>query len=356
MFERLRDGWDGVDLVARLDEISGAWMFIGVHSTVLGPAMGGTRMKPYPSPDEGAADAIRLSEAMTVKQAAADLPFGGGKAVLSVTEIPPRGSPERRELLLRYADLVESLGGSYVTAADMNTGPLDMDVIGERTTHVLGRSRERGGSGDPGEGTATGVFHGIRATVGRVFSDADLSNRSIVVQGVGSVGGRLCRRLVDAGAHVTVADADARRAEAIAEETGAELVDLDSVYDVECDVFAPCATGGVISEATVPRLRCRIVAGAANNQLAQPQDAARLRDAGIVYAPDFVINGGGVIHLAGYETFGWDENRVEQRLVGIGATLHRIYDAAESEGITTAEAAQRLARRRIEVAAEGLMT
>ena len=191
MFEDLLRDWDGEEVAVRFDAPTDTWMLIGVHSTVLGPAMGGTRMKVYAAPEEALADVLRLSGAMTFKQAAADLPYGGGKAVLAVPAIPDRGSRERRELLLRYAALVDSLHGTYVTAADMNTGPPEMDVIGERTSHVLGRSPAAGGSGDPAAGTAVGVFHGIRASCLHAFGSPDLDGRSILVQGVGSVGGRL---------------------------------------------------------------------------------------------------------------------------------------------------------------------
>lgn len=339
--------WDGEEAVVRFDEPSGAWMFVGVHSTVLGPAMGGTRLKAYPAPADALTDVLRLSGAMTLKQAAADLPYGGGKAVIAVPEVPAPGAPERATFLRRYADVVDALGGTYVTAADMNTGQADMDVVGERTRHVLGRSRERGGSGDPAPGTAVGVFHGITAAVLHAYGSSDLGGRSILVQGVGAVGGRLAELLAEVGATLSVSDVDPARARATAERVGATVVDPDQVVGTACDVYAPCATGGVLSAATIPGLRCRVVAGAANNQLAVPEDAAALREAGIVYAPDYVINAGGVIHLAGYETFGWDEAAVAARLAGIGQTLADVFAQAERDGITTAEAADRLARARL---------
>jgi glutamate dehydrogenase/leucine dehydrogenase len=189
-FDELLATWDGEEVVLHRDQPTDSWMVIGVHSTVLGPAMGGTRMTSYPTPSDAVDDVLRLSDAMTWKQALADVPFGGGKAVVAVREVPGRGTPERRALLLRYAELVDSLHGTYVTAADMNTGEDDMDTIGERTTHVLGRSRERGGSGDPGAATALGVFHGIESTVRTVDGSDDLAGRSVLVQGLGSVGAR----------------------------------------------------------------------------------------------------------------------------------------------------------------------
>ena len=347
MFEERLQGWGGEELVVRYDEPTSTWMFVAVHSTALGPAMGGTRMKPYPSPDDAVGDALRLSQAMSMKQAAAGLPYGGGKAVLAVPAVPDRGSPERAAIIGRYAELVDSLHGTYVTAADMNTGPADMDVIGERTPHVLGRSQGNGGAGDPGEGTAIGVFHAIRATCRHAFGTDDLSARTVIVQGAGSVGARLVAELLDVGAKVMAADVDAARVAA----TGAIPIDADAVLTTPCDVLAPCATGGVLSEQTIPELACHAVAGAANNQLATPEDAARLAARDILYAPDYVANAGGVIWLAGYETLGWDDAQMRARLAGIEQTLEDVFASAADAGITTAQAADRIALERIAAAA-----
>ncbi len=349
MFEELLGSWDGEEVLLRRDAPTSSWMFVGVHSTVRGPAMGGTRLTSYARPDEALDDVLRLSGAMTLKQAAADLPFGGGKAVIAVPEVPGPGTDERRALLLRYAELVDSLHGTYVTAADMNTGEADMDTIGERTNHVLGRSRASGGAGDPGTGTALGVFHGIEAAVRHFFGPHGLDGRSVLVQGLGSVGARLARHLHDAGATLLVADLDAPRAAAIADEIGAKVVRAEDVIGTECDVFSPCATGRILTEETIPHLRCRIVAGAANNQLGTAEDGERLREAGILFAPDFVVNAGGVIHLAGYETLGWDEQTMARRLEGIGHTLLEVFEAAERDAVSPAAAADRLARSRLAV-------
>jgi leucine dehydrogenase len=346
-FDDLLADWDGEEVVVRFDGATQTWMFIGVHSTVLGPGMGGTRMKTYAEPADGLRDVLRLSRAMTFKQAAADLPYGGGKAVLAVPSVPPPGSTARHEVLLRYAALVDSLHGTYVTAADMNTGAPDMDVIGERTTHVLGRSRDRGGAGDPAPGTALGVFHGIRSAWRHASGSADLDGVVVLVQGVGSVGDRLADHLADAGATVLVADVDAGRAEKTAERVDGVVVEADSVIETACDVFAPCAAGAVLTPETIPRLACRVVAGAANNQLGREEDAVLLAQRDILYAPDYVINAGGVIHLAGYETLGWDEAMMRARLAGIGETLAGIFETADADGITTAEAADRLALARL---------
>ncbi len=291
-------------------------------------------------------DALRLSQAMSMKQAAAGLPYGGGKAVLAVPAVPARGSEERRSLLLAYAALVESLGGTYVTAADMNTGPADMDVIAEVTSNVLGRSPSNGGAGDPGEGTAIGVFHAIRATCRHVFGTDDLSGRTVLVQGAGSVGARLIQELREAGAWVLAADVDPERVA----RTGVEPVAAEEALTTPCDVLSPCATGGVLSAETIPSLSCAAVCGAANNQLAVSADAERLAARGIVYAPDFIANAGGVIWLAGYETLGWDDAHMRARLAGIESTLDEVFKDAAASGITTGEAADRLARARIEAA------
>jgi leucine dehydrogenase len=348
VFEDLMRGWDGEEVAMRFDPSTDAWMFVGVHSTVLGPAMGGTRLKTYASPPDALADVLRLSGAMTMKQAAANLPYGGGKGVIAVPSVPPPGSDARRRLLHTYAGLVDALHGTYVTAADMNTGQDDMDVIGERTSHVLGRSAEVGGAGDPAVGTALGVFHAVVASCRTAFGSAELGNRSVLIQGCGAVGDRLAGHLADAGARVLLADLDEDRAATTAARTGGSVVGAADVIGTPCDVFAPCATGAVLSEDTIPRLRCRVVAGAANNQLATPEDALRTTRSGILYAPDYVANAGGVIWLAGYETLGWDEAQMQARLAGIGVTLEQVFAEAVRDGVTTAEAADRLAMARID--------
>jgi leucine dehydrogenase len=346
MFEELLRGWDGELVASRFDEPTGAWLFVAVHSTALGPGFGGTRMKAYPAASDALRDVLRLSEAMTRKNALAGIDFGGGKAVLAVPTIPHGAA--RRLLLERYADLVSSLGGSYVTACDMNTTTPDMDVVGERCPHVMGRSEARGGSGTSAPDTAIGVFHGIRAAVEHVFGSPELAGRSVAVQGAGAVGAPLTELLAKEGASLAIADVDEARARDLAERTGAAVRPADAIVDERCDVFAPCATGAVLSPASIPRLRCRIVAGAANNQLDTPADAARLAERGIMYAPDFVVNAGGVLHLAGYERLGWSPDEVAARLAGIGATLRRVLKVADARGVTPEEAASALAYERIE--------
>jgi len=337
-FEGLLAAWDGEHAVVRHDQESGAWMFVCVHSTALGPAGGGTRMRVYPAPAEGLADAMRLSGAMTRKMAAAGMPRGGGKAVLAVPELPA-GEPRRR-LLRRHGELVASLGGSYRTAGDMNISPADLDVVAETCPWVYGTT---GRGGNSGRGTARGALHAIRATVEHVFGSPDLAGRSVLVQGVGAVGAILARELSEAGARVLVSDVDEVRAAA----TGCETVPAEQALEAEVDVYSPCAVGGTLHAGSVPRLACRAVAGCANNQLAEDEDALRLHERGILYAPDYVVNAGGIIQLIGLEDEGWDEPRLERQLAGIGDTLRTLFAEAEAAQITPAEAAERLVRRRL---------
>jgi glutamate dehydrogenase/leucine dehydrogenase len=340
-FEELLERWDGEQAVIRYDADSGVWIFVCMHSSRLGPSAGGTRMNVYAKPADGLADAMRLSAGMTMKFAAAGLERGGGKAVLAVPRLPE--GDERRALLLRYGDLVASLRGAFLTAADVNTGAADMDVIGERTEHVFGRTPEHGGAGDPGPHTARGVYHGIRASLAHAFGSDELAGRTVLVQGAGSVGAALVRLLAAEGADVLVADVDPERAAA----AGGKPVPPDAALTTECDVYAPCALGGTLSAASVPLLRCRIVAGSANNQLAEPRVAELLREAGVLYAPDYVINVGGAVALLGLEVHGWGEHELEQALGRIGTTLTEIYERSEAEGTTTAAAADAVALARL---------
>ncbi len=342
MFEELLQEWDGEEAVIRFDRASGAWMFVCVHSTVLGPAGGGTRLRVYARPGDGLADAMRLSQAMTQKMAAAGVPRGGGKAVLAVPALPE--GEARRALLLRYGELVTSLGGTFHTAGDMNITPADLDVVAERCPWVYGTT---GRGGNSGRGTARGVLHGIRASVEHVFGSPELAGRSVLVQGVGAVGGDLARGLAQEGAEVLVSDLDTGLAARVAAEVGGAAVAAADALATACDVFSPCAAGGLLGAETIPRLRCRVVAGSANNQLAEPADAERLHAAGILYAPDYVINAGGVLQLLGLEALGWDEDELERNLAGIGGTLRELYGEAHAAQITPSAAAERLVERRL---------
>jgi leucine dehydrogenase len=338
MFEDLLQAWDGEEAVIRFDAESGAWMFVCIHSTALGPGGGGTRLRVYPTPADGLADAMRLSGAMTRKFAAADIPRGGGKAVLAVPELPTGDA--RRRLLLRYGDLVTALGGTYRTAGDMNISPADLDVVAERCPWVYGTT---GKGGNSARGTAIGTLHAIRATVEHAFGSPDLGGKRVLVQGAGSVGADLVRLLQAAGAHVLVSDVD----EARAAVTGATVVPADEVIGTECDLYSPCAVGGTLNADSIPRLRCRTVAGCANNQLAEAEDGDRLHEAGILYAPDYVVNAGGVIQLVGLEDLGWTEDELQQGLAKIGDTLRTLFRNAAETGITPAVAAEQLVAERV---------
>ncbi len=349
MFEELLQAWDGKETVIRYDADALAWIFIGIHSTQLGPAAGGTRMKAYATPADGLRDVHRLSSAMTRKLAAAGMHYGGGKAVIAVETIPNGNA--RRQLLLRYAELVDSLGGTYLTAPDVNTNEADMDIIAERTRHVFGKTVANGGAGSTAPATALGVLAGIRASLEHATGSGDLAGRTVLVQGVGDVGRRLAEHLARAGARLLVADINEAAVTAACRDLGATAVNPADALTTPCDVFAPCALGGVLSSETIPLLRCRVVCGSANNQLLRDENADLFAKHNILYAPDYVANAGGVMHGLGLEELGWTEDYLKQRLEGIGDTLREVFRIAEAEGISTERAAERLVARRLE---EGL--
>jgi leucine dehydrogenase len=321
-------------------------MFICVHSTRLGPAAGGTRMKHYPRLADALADGMRLAEAMSLKFASVQFPHGGGKAVIALpTPEIPQGE-QRRRLLREYGAFVNSLGGLYSAAPDMNTSALDMDVIGEVTPYVFCRTEAAGGSGDTAPDTAVGVLHGIRAACRYAFGSDDLSLRSILVQGAGGVGGRLIELLMEADTKVIVTDVDRQRLDALSSK-GIQVVPPDAALTTECDVLSPCAVGGILNSRSIPDLRCRVVAGGANNQLETPEDADRLRERGIVYAPDFVINAGGVLHGGGLEEQHWTREVLDEKLRGIGDAVYAILERSGRDGMSTDAAARMIALARI---------
>ena len=291
-------------------------------------------------------DALRLSRAMTYKAAVADLALGGGKGVIMTRPGEPLSARGREAVLLDFADAVQALGGSYITAEDVGTSSRDMSVISQRTRHVAGLARGRGGSGDPSPFTALGVEVAIRACCERAFSSDSLRDRSICVVGLGHVGSRVAKRCARAGAQLLVADVD-RRKRATAERLGARWVSTDEALSAEVDVLVPCALGGFLDHLTVPRLRCRVVAGAANNQLADDAIADLLAERGVLWAPDFVVNAGGLINIA-EELEAYNPALARRRVRGIGETLRQILDRAEAAAITPLAAAMELARRRLQ--------
>jgi leucine dehydrogenase len=340
----LIERWDGERVICQFDRETGAWMFVCMHTTVGGVAGGGTRMRVYETPADGLADGMRLSAAMSRKIAVAGFETGGAKAVLAVPTIPE--GDERRAFLLRYADLVASLRGAFLTGPDLNISGQDADVIRERSEYVFGTSAGVHDGVSASWATANGVLAGIEASVAFALGGG-LSGRTVLVQGLGAVGGHLIDLLAREGATVLVSDIDERRTQAAVERLGARAIAPEAALHTECDVLAPCAVGGVLDEEAVQRLRCRVVAGSANNPLAGRETAEALRTAGILYAPDFVISGGGVFHAMGMEIAGWDSAQLLERLRGIGSTLTEIYEAAAARDISTELAAEAIAAERI---------
>lgn len=324
---------------------SGLYTFVAVHSTVRGPALGGCRMWVYDDSLDALRDVLRLSRAMTYKSAVADLPLGGGKGVIMAPSAAPLASDRRTAALLDFADAVEELGGRYITAEDVGTSSRDMRVIAGRTSHVGGLPRRLGGSGDPSPFTALGVESAIRACCERVFSSPSLRGRSLCVLGLGHVGSRVAKRCALAGAKLLLSDIDDRRRR-LAGELGGRWVPPDRALEAPVDVLAPCALGGVLDDQTVPRLRCRVIAGAANNQLADDRVADLLAAAGILWAPDFVVNAGGIINIA-QELNGYRPAAAGRRVRGIADTLREIFRNADSMHATPLTAAMELARKRL---------
>jgi glutamate dehydrogenase/leucine dehydrogenase len=344
--EELLAAWDGESVSMHRDRETGTLMFICVHSTALGSAAGGTRMKHYPSPSEALRDGMRLSEAMSLKMASVRFPHGGGKAVIALpTPEIPEGDARRR-LMHEYGRFIDSLGGLYSCAPDMNTSAADMDVIAEVTPYVFCKTEAAGGSGDTAPDTAVGVLHGIRAACRYAFGSDELSQRTILVQGAGGVGGRLIELLTEAGAKVIATDIDPHRLARL-RAAGIGVVPPDAALTTECDVLAPCATGGIINARSIPLLRCRVIAGGANNQLERPSDGDLLRQRGIAYAPDFVINAGGVLHGGGLEEQHWTREVLDEHLAAIGDVIYEILQRSERDSISTEAAARRIAMARI---------
>jgi leucine dehydrogenase len=329
-------------------ERSGVHLVIAIHSTALGPALGGARLWRYRGLGDAIADALRLSEAMTDKAAAAGLELGGGKAVLCAP-LDRELTPEtRRDLMLDLGDAVESLDGRYVTAEDVGTGTADMAIVGERTSHVVGTPVDDGGSGDPSPVTARGVEAAIRACCEHRYGSPDLTGRAVTIVGLGHVGLPLAQRLATAGCQLRVSDIDEGKREAAA-QIGARWVDPESAAGTECDVFAPCALGGAINSESLDRLHCEIVCGSANNVLANDSVAKALTERGILYAPDFIANAGGLINVYG-ELHDLGRERLDELVDGIGDALRRVFGVASARSVTPLEAAKSVAEEALEAA------
>jgi leucine dehydrogenase len=326
------------------DQASGLEAIIAIHDTRLGPALGGCRFIHYASEEDALVDALRLARGMTYKAALAGLDHGGGKSVL----IKPHRRFDRTALFRAFGRFVEDLRGHYITAEDSGTSIEDMDVIRGVTKHVTGVDPSRGGSGDPSPFTALGVRRGIEACVHFAMSRSSLEGIHVAVQGVGHVGYHLCRELHEQGAKLTVADVDPLKAERAQREFGAKIAPLEDIFDVACDVFAPCALGSAINPDTVPRLHCRIVAGAANNQLAEPAMGAALMQRGIVYAPDYAINAGGLVNVA-QEVVGYDAEKSRTRTLKIYDTILEIAQRARKSMTPTDIIANKMVEERLSV-------
>jgi leucine dehydrogenase len=319
---------------------AGLKAIIAIHNTVLGPALGGTRMWPYKTEQDALNDVLRLSRGMTYKNAVAGLNIGGGKAVII-------GDPKttRREMVFRaHGRFVESLGGRYYTAEDVGTSVEDMDYVGMETQYVAGVA---GGSGEPSPVTAYGTYRGIKACARERYGSDSLRDMTIAVQGTGHVGYYLCQYLSQEGAKLIVTDIDKARVERVVKEFGAKPVTPDEIYGVEAEIFAPCALGAIVNDDTIRQFKFEIIAGAANNQLAQERHGDILHKSSILYAPDYVINAGGLINVYG-ELNNWTSDQAKRKASEIYDTLCQIFELAKQNGIPTYEAADRVAERRIE--------
>lgn len=330
-------------LVAWEDKAAGLTAVIAIHSTALGPALGGCRMWPYASLDEAVQDALRLSKAMTYKAAVAGLHLGGGKTTIL-------GDPNQDKtpaLLKSLGQFINALEGRYIGAADVGLTVKDIEAVRQETKYVTGISEGSGGSGDPSILTALGVSCGIKTCLKERFGDDSIKDRAIAIQGLGKVGSELARLLHEAGAHLIVSDLDQERLDQIAQRFGAEAVPAQKALEVFCDVLAPCALGGVIHSKSASRLKCQIVAGGANNQLAEDHQGDVLAQREILYAPDYVINAGGLISVAG-EVEGYDKEEAIKRTEAIADTLTRVFELARKEGIAPHRAANRVAEERLQ--------
>jgi leucine dehydrogenase len=342
LFTEMTDMGHEQVLFCRNDDV-GLRAIIAIHDTTLGPALGGLRLYNYGNEDDAIRDVLRLSRGMTYKAAVAGLDLGGGKAVIM-------GDPSiKSEALFRsFGRHVQSLGGRYITAEDMNTTVEDMNAISRETEWVTGAGSYQGGAGDPSPITAWGVFQGIRACLEVVYGSPDVSGRTIAIQGVGSVGYHLARYLNHEGAKLLYNDISERKLKKIKEDFGGKIIDAEEFFSTECDVLAPCAVGGILNQDTIPKVRAPIVAGGANNQLDQEErDGTMLEEAGITYAPDYVINAGGLIHVYA-ELKGFPEEKAMSDASLIFDTVKRVINKAKSLGITTTDASNQVAEERME--------
>jgi len=335
---------EGYERVAKcVDPDSGLRAVISVHDTTLGPALGGLRMWPYASWDDAIFDVLRLSRGMTYKSAVADTGLGGGKSVI----IGNPKTDKSEKLFTAMGRFVDSFEGKYITAEDVGTSVEDMIQVRKGTTRVTGLPREMGSSGDPSPWTALGVFRGMKACLEEVYGDASFKGRTVAIQGCGHVGLFLARHLAEAGAKLILADIAPERAKAVAQETGGQVGDPASILSTKCDILAPCALGAVVNDETLPDFHTKIIAGAANNVLLREEHGQRLKEAGVLYAPDYVINAGGIINVSIEVEGEYNEDRARVKVENIYHALKRVFEISSEQNISTNEASNHVAEERL---------
>lgn len=339
---RIMEQDDYEEVVFCQDRESGLRAIIAIHDTTLGPALGGTRMWNYATEEEALVDALRLAKGMTYKNAAAGLPLGGGKTVI----IGDSKTGKNEAMFRAFGRFVQGLNGRYITAEDVGTTVADMEIVSRETDYVAGLDLDHGSSGDPSPATAYGVYCGMKAAAREDLGTDSLEGLTIAVQGIGHVGYYLCRHLKKEGARLIASDLDREALRKAEEEFGAQPVSPDEIYDVACDIYAPCALGATLHDGTITRLKARVIAGAANNQLKEASHGELLHKRGVLYAPDYVINAGGVINIA-HEANGYQAERAYRQVADIGNTLTEVFRISAREGIPPHAAADRLALNRL---------
>ena len=335
--------YDYEQLLFVQDKQSGLKAIIAIHDTTLGPALGGTRMWTYENEEAAIEDALRLAKGMTYKNAAAGLNLGGGKTVI----IGDPRKDKNEEMFRAFGRYIQGLNGRYITAEDVGTTVADMDIIHEETDYVTGISPAFGSSGNPSPVTAYGVYRGMKAAAKEAFGSDSLEGKVVAIQGVGNVAYNLCKHLHEEGAQLIVTDINQESVNRAVSDFGAKAVNPEEIYSVDCDIYAPCALGATINDETIPQIKARVIAGAANNQLKESRHGDIIHEMGIIYAPDYVINAGGVINVAD-ELYGYNKNRALKKVEGIYSNIERVIEIAKRDGIPTYVAADRMAEERIE--------
>lgn len=342
LFKYLEE-YDYEQVVFCQDKNSGLKAIIAIHDTTLGPALGGTRMWTYATEEEAVIDALRLARGMTYKNAAAGLNLGGGKTVI----IGDPRKDKNPEMFRAFGRYIQGLNGRYITAEDVGTTVEDMDLIYMETDYVTGISPEFGSSGNPSPATAYGVYLGMKASAKQAFGSDSLEGKVVAVQGVGNVAYNMCKHLHEEGAKLIVTDIHKEAVQRAVEDFGAKAVDPNDIYSVDCDIYSPCALGATVNDETIPQFKAKVIAGSANNQLAESRHGDKLHELGIVYAPDYVINSGGVINVSD-ELNGYNKDRAYKQIENIYSSLERIYEISKRDDISTHIAADRMVEERIE--------